>query len=239
MEVWQMAFLPILNRMQSLFGGGSPAEGETSAVRIDPDKFQPNVAPVMEIYTDFLIFGYHFYADLLDEAALPKEWLPAWEEALGEIALHRVSVLELQSEAISSALPEQNGSGSASSQAGPSSKATAKERKSKQKAGILRPPQQSKASKGAGRSELEDADSPAGNSIGTAALNDWVLQEEEIWRKIAREWFFRAVHAEPGNGRLHARLAKSWKNDAVLQRLYHLERRSVLAIRRNLSRWLR
>ena len=233
-ELWQRAFLPPLNCLQQLIGRVklSTFDGRKRNDSLGGDDVE--ISSLLEVYTDFLIFGYQFYADLLDERLLSRDWLPTWQIALGETALHRVTALEMRTQ-LSEAepavahdiTPDMTKASAEQEKGGHRNKATKGERKPKQKAGILRPPQQAKAPAKVDRSELEDIDSPAGNSIGIAALDDWVLHEEDIWRKIAREWFFRAVHAEPGNGRVHALLAQAWQRDAVLQRIYHLSRRSV------------
>lgn len=215
-----MAFEPLLGRLHTL-----------ASFATDDHGVRESVAPsLLEVYVDFVIFAYRFYADLLVETALPHTWLPAWHEALGRLALRRTEVLQVQQECIGKPVAVL-GDGRASKHIVKDKHKNASRSatdKSKQKAGILRSPAVLNA-KNNGRSELlGDVDSPAGNSIGTAALDDWVLREEETWRKIAREWFFRAVHVQPSNGPVHALLVDTCPPEASLQRFYHAFRRSAV-----------
>lgn len=217
-----MAVLPFLGRLHTIV--------ESSLVDADATSQAQPMLLHLEVYTDFLIFGYHFYGDLLDEGSLPSDALPIWHEALGQIALHRVEVLELQKQCVSLNVP---GSGKRSTLEQDTAQrdpplAGESGGKPKAKAGILRPPAPARvARRTGGRSEqrADDAESPPGNSIGTAALDDWVLHEEDLWRKTAREWFFKAVHVEPGRGALHAFLSLTHTREESLHLEYHRCRR--------------
>lgn len=61
-------------------------------------------------------------------------------------------------------------------------------------------------------------------SIGSGALQDWDLEEKEVWRLTAKDWYAKGLSEMPGIGRLHHHLGILSRDDE-LRALHHFCKR--------------
>ena len=74
------------------------------------------------------------------------------------------------------------------------------------------------------RIDDDDEGAQGGASVGEAALDDWDLEEADIWRATARDWYAKGIAETPGTGRLHHHLGLLARPHDDLRALYHFVR---------------
>ena len=223
-RLWETAFRLLLERFRLALPQSNASASERSLnIR------SAGSANVLDHLTDFVYYAYTFYTHLLEEQSLAI-FGSAWIEQLGDVARYRMEIAGLAVQQTPS-VPVS----SARSRTSPFGQSAALP------VAIIAtdlisdkslPRRQLQIRKGKGREQpariddddLEEADTPGGNSIGMAALDDWDLEEREIWRAVARDWYNRGLMETPGTGRLHHHLAQLCKDDE-LKSLYHFARR--------------
>lgn len=161
---------------------------------------------MLDHLVDFIQYAYVFYTTLLEEPSM-SVFRSIWLEQLGDLARYRVAVAGLV-DRLTSATVE------------PGHELVEGRVEHLPADDTSRP-----------KTKNESADVA---SIGEAALGDWDVDEAEIWRKTAIDWYGKGLAETPGAGRLHYNLAALSDGDA-LRYLYHCCRRCVHARERRLS----
>lgn len=214
-RLWETAFQMYMDRLCSALPPSllNPA-GHGPAVYSHMDDVDTAVLSVLDHMQEYAIYAYIYYGTLLEDIPL-SPFRSSWLEQLGDVARYRMQVAEIWHRLVPpppSGPPVSSSSARSESVAALAAKTASSPRTSTRPtpSGVLQIGKKGKQR--AGRvvrddSEMEDADTPAGDSIGTAALDDWLLDEVETWRNMAREWYFRGLEEASGTGRLHERLA--------------------------------
>ena len=243
-RLWQTAFHLLLERFRcAVSRPASTASsfkdaGEGESFETVWSECAARSPTVLDHLTDFIYYAYTFYTHLLEEQSL-LVFSSAWLEQLGDVARYKMAVAGLtahrhdakaQSPIVSAGSPISaplvairvisNANVAAVKAISIKNVAAAKSLLTRQ----------SRKAKGRGQpariddDDLEDAETPGGDSIGVAALNEWELEEQETWRLVARDWYNKGLLDTPGTGRLHHHLALLCKDDG-LRRLYHYAKR--------------
>ena len=232
-RLWETAFQMYMDRLCSALPPSllDPA-GHGHAVYSHLDDLDTAVLSILDHMQEYAVYAYIYYATLLEDISL-SPFRSSWLEQLGDVARYRMQVAEIWHRLVP---PTPSGplvlssSTKSESVAALAAKTASSPRPSTRPtpSGVLHIGKKGKQR--AGRvmrddSEMEDADTPAGDSIGTAALDDWLLDEVETWRNVAREWYFRGLEEASGTGRLHERLAALHAEASTdlndLKTLYH------------------
>jgi protein SMG6 len=160
---------------------------------------------LLDYLVDFLYYAYLFYTSLLEDAST-NLFRATWLEQLGDLAKYRMTVAGLFSRPTAVVEPGHE----------------------LVQGRVEHLPTDALSTKKPKEESAEMA------SIGEAALGDFEVEESEIWRKTAMEWYSKALNETPGSGRLHSQLASLNAGDE-LRVLYHYARRcgSASAARRS------
>lgn len=226
-RLWETAFHLLLERLRHALQRGGTSElsrsREATSVQMEVAKSTATRNMLLEHFTEFIYFAYSFYTHILEDHSLGV-FSSAWLEQLGDIARYRMFVAGQVAASIDSAAVI-----TANTHAGTSLPLMSSASPAKTMSVLQLPKRQ--LYKGQSRQpvridddDLEDADTPGGDSIGVAALDDWHLEEQEVWRRTAKDWYNKGLAETPGTGRLHHHLALLCKNDA-LRSLYHFAKR--------------
>lgn len=204
-RLWQVGFHLMLERLRhTLPSNQSPTSGDAGAMQ----------RALLDHLTEFIYFAYGLYANLLENEAL-RSMRTAWMESLGDLARYRMAVAGLELRA---------GNGSA----GPSGNSIRNKppRVNGPFARSAPPPDdvQQKAQEDA----QEDVREHDGASIGSDALGDWMLEERDVWKGTAAEWYAKALADVPGTGRLHHHLGILARGDD-LRALHHFSKAMTAA----------
>lgn len=235
-RMWKSAFFLLLERLQSALS--QHTSEDTSSVEIlhsGTDGGLATCSDLLDHVVDFVHYAYAFYTQLLEQQSL-QVFRGTWIEHLGDVARYRMSVAEIASKmppTIGKAKTSTNASSLGSLLEGDEHNAILNgevkrevEYEQTPKKQLITRKDRKKGFPGLPAKlpeDLELADTP-GNSIGAAALDDWELIEQDIWRTVAQEWYFLGLSETPGTGRLHHHLATIAQDDE-LRALYHYAKR--------------
>lgn len=161
-----------------------------------------------DLLLEFLHYAYGFYTCLLEDHSL-DDLRHIWLEQLGDLARYRMAVANILTR-------QEEASVSASSPTLLSSEAV-------EMINETIPPKPAAA-----RIDDEEGAADWGEpaSFGAAALEDIEIDDVEIWKRTALEWYSLALAEMPTLGRLHHHLALLHRQDG-LKCLYHYCKRSV------------
>ena len=150
---------------------------------------------LLEIWIDFIQYAYAFYTHLYEEESL-RDFKHIWLEQLGDLARYRMAVVGMVTRMTNrkSAPGQELSLGHVKSL--PNEVASAR----------------------------IDQESALQASIGDAALNDWEVEDHDVWKTLAIEWYGKGLAEAPGTGRLHHHLALLSRGDDM-KTLYHFCRR--------------
>jgi protein SMG6 len=159
---------------------------------------------LLDYQVDFLQFAYVYYTALLEEPSLGV-FRSVWLEQLGDLARYRMELagaVDQRASAVIASPVEEPGHELVHSKV--------------EHLPIDGHPDDKPKSE-----SVEDV-----ASIGEAALGDWDVDEGEVWRRTAMEWYSKGMGEAPGLGRLHFRMAELIRGDEM-RVLYHVCRRCV------------
>lgn len=239
-RLWKTSFLLLLDRLQaalpSNLQGATPSNKHSMQARADG-----RIDHVLDHLTEFIYYAYTFYTHLLEQQSLAV-FRSTWLEQLGDVAQYRLKVAELHlrlKPASEAPLPPSSAVSSTNPQLDTEQDLDVEEDRHPTRHKIVPEPVQSTRKQLISRKErkkgfagvnakavpedMELAETP-GNSIGAAAINDWDLIEQDVWKGIAQEWYFLGLSETPGTGRLHSQLGDLSSGDE-LRVLYHLVKR--------------
>lgn len=231
-RMWNSAFLILFERMRfALLQSTEERESDEHDQEATPS------GNVLDHLTDFVYYAYTLYTQLLEQQTL-SAFRGTWIEQLGDVAQYRLALAGLASKKPRANGPVTLGSSGSSLKSvldNADREDNASERMRMEPGNDRIPRKQLVSRKDRKKGfpgmpakldeDLELAEAP-GNSIGAAALDDWDLVESDIWRTVAREWYFLGLAETPGTGRLHHHLAVISEGDE-LRALYHFSKRYV------------
>lgn len=159
-------------------------------------------AGLLDHLTDFIHATYTVYSSLLEAEHL-QELKACWLESLGDLARYRMLIAGLTANNGLSA-PEVRNKARRESRWGRGNE----EITTKHAAGTEGAESDTLPSHLGEQNTGEGPDQPLDQaSVGSAALGDWELEEQDTWRLTAKEWYAKALEEVPGTGRLHHHLA--------------------------------
>lgn len=232
-RMWKSVFLLLFERLSQALPDPSNNESRTLHHVDATEDSESATGSVVDHLTDFVYYAYTFCTQLLEQQSL-SAFRETWIEHLGDIARYRMMIAKVSRQIshvtetsptsgklLRSLLEDSQGNDRPNepTQQGVEAKGTPRKQlvaRKDRKKGF--PGMPSKLGE-----DLEIADTP-GNSIGTAALDDWELIEQDIWRTVSQEWYFLGLSETPGTGRLHHHLAMITEDDP-LRTLYHYSKR--------------
>ena len=232
-RLWETAFQLYMDRLRSALPRSLLSLSENGpAVYSHMDEVDTAALSILDHMQEYAIYAYIYYSTLLEDIPL-SPFRSSWLEQLGDVARYRMQVAEIWHRLVPRTpgkTPVSPSSTRSESVTPLAAKTASSPRPSTRQtpSGVLHVGKKGKQR--AGRavrddSEMEDADTPAGDSIGTAALDDWLLDEVETWRNVAREWYFRGLDEASGTGKLHECLAALHEEVSTdlddLKTLYH------------------
>lgn len=160
------------------------------------DATEHNASERAAILTDFLIdivhYAYIFYTTLLDHVLLGS-LRSTWLENLGDLSRYRMAVAGMLIRIARARLPEQE--------------------VSKQQVDALARAQGGGRSGDPKKGDDDDNATENGDSIGDAALGGWEVDDTDVWRAQAVEWYSKGCLESPWNGRLFHQLAVLSRGD--------------------------
>lgn len=206
-RLWQVAFHSLIERMRGFLPSWRSCQGLTVSEAIAHDEGcgvnRQLKSELLELMTEFIYYAYSYYTNLLESENF-RAFRGNWIENLGDLARYRMAIARIALE-----MEE------------PSMAILARETTSPSNSAPLEPEESENVEVTDEDSHLDQRDNA---SVGSAALREWDLEEKEVWRSTAQDWYAQALALAPGNGRLHHRLGVITRDDE-LQCLYHFCKR--------------
>lgn len=196
-RLWQTAFHSLLERLRYNLPSISTSALE-SAPASETASFRHLQSEVLDILVEFIYYAYSFYSNLLESETF-RSFRSSWIENLGDLARYRMAVAKLMAKEEASGRQRD--------------KDANKEDLGKSES----------LASGKGQEERHGPSKERG-SIGSGALQDWDLEEKEVWRSTAKDWYAKGLAEMPGIGRLHHHLGILSRDDD-LRALHHFCKR--------------
>jgi len=196
-RLWHTAFHSLLERLRHTLPSISPSTLE-SAPSTESAAFKHLQSEVLDILVEFIYFAYSFYSNLLESETF-RSFRSSWIENLGDLARYRMAVAKLMAK--EEAITRQKDKDTKSEDSGKLDSLASAE----------------------GQEGGHGSDKKKG-SIGSGALQDWDMEEKEVWRSTAKDWYAKGLAEMPGIGRLHHHLGILSRDDD-LRALHHFCKR--------------